>query len=63
MRKRSFESGQEAATSIFEGNGFDGAGVDVGHAAGDFFVPSRFNGFVLRVVEAFDERAGKIGAF
>jgi hypothetical protein len=63
MRERSFESGQEAATSLFERNRLDGAGVDAGHAAGDFLVPGRCNGFVLRVVQTLDERASKVGAF
>ncbi len=63
MRERSFESGQEAATSLFERNRLDAAGVNVGHAAGDFFVPGRFHGFVLRVVQTLDERASKVGAF
>jgi len=63
MLQRSFESGQEAATSLIERNRLDGAGVDVGHAPGDFFIPGRCNGFVLRVIQTLDERAGKVGAF
>jgi hypothetical protein len=49
MRQRSFESGQEASTSVFKQNRLDGAGVNVGHTAGDFFVPGSLNGFVLRI--------------
>src|SRR5229473_2782408 len=63
MRKRSFESGQESPASLFERNRLDGAGVDVGHAAGGFFVPGRFHGFVLCVVQTLDERASKVRAF
>ena len=63
MRQRSFESGQEAATSVFEQNRLDGAGVNVGHTADDFFVPGSLNGFVLRIVQTLDERASKVGTF
>ncbi len=62
MRQGSFESGQEAATSLFERNRLDGGGVDIGHAPRDFFVPGRCNGFVLRVVQTLDERASKVSA-
>lgn len=48
---------------FFEGNGLDFAGVDVGHAVLDFFVPGGFDGGIVRFVEAFDKGAGEVGAF
>src|SRR5580704_3924313 len=62
MSERSFESGQKAATSLFKRNRLDGAGVDVGHAAGDLFVPGRCNGLVSGLIQTPDERASKVGA-
>jgi hypothetical protein len=48
---------------FFEGDGFNFAGVDVGHAALDFFVPGGFDGGIVGFVEAFDEGAGEVSAF
>jgi len=63
MWQRSFESGQEASTNVFKQNRLDGAGINVGRTAGDFFGPGSLNGFVLRIVQTLDERASKVGTF
>jgi hypothetical protein len=62
-RQRSFENGREAATSFFCRNRFDGAGVNLSHAAADFFIPSGGDGLILHIVQAFEERANEVGAF
>jgi len=59
----SFHGRREATAGFFEGDGFDFAGVDVGHAPLDFFVPGGFDGRILGFVEAFDEGAGEVSAF
>ena len=63
MKLHSFKSGRDAPTSVFKRNGFDGAGINVGHTADDFFVPSCYNRFILCVFQTLDERTSKVGAF
>jgi hypothetical protein len=60
---RSLHGGGEATAGFFEGDWFNFAGVDIGHAALDFFVPGGFYGGIVGFVEAFDEGAGEVGAF
>ena len=50
----------EAMAGFFEGDGFDFAGIDVGHAALDFLVPGGFDEGIVGFVEAFDEGAGEV---
>lgn len=62
-RKGSFRGGRKATAGFFEGGGLDFAGVDVGHAVLDFFVPGGFDGRIVGFVEAFHEGAGEVSAF
>jgi hypothetical protein len=48
-----FENGRKATTNIFRRNRFDGARIDLRHAAVDFFMPSGSDGRLVRIVEAF----------
>jgi hypothetical protein len=59
----SFHGRVKATAGSFEGDGCDFAGVDVGHAGLDFFVPGGFDGGIVGFVEAFDEGAGEVSAF
>jgi hypothetical protein len=52
----------EKRAGFFEGDWLYFAGGDVGHAAGDFFVPSGGDAGILGFVEAFDEGTGEVGA-
>ncbi len=48
---------------MFQGNGFKLARIELFHTAGDFLLPGCFDGFVIRVIEALDQRACEFGAF
>jgi len=58
----SLNGGREATVGFVEGDGPDFAGVDVGHAANDFFFPGGCDGWIVRFVEAFDEGPSKVCA-
>lgn len=52
----------ETTAGFSEGNGLDFAGIDIGHAASDFFVPSGFDGGIVGFVKALDKGASEISA-